>query len=97
MDTIKDDHFKHFDNCPSGEKHIMIYYEEWTGNYWKSYNKCARCGIQIGEDFNFKGCQKSIDKKHNYIYDSFFENGKKIFKKECTNCGEKNTSIKKLN
>lgn len=93
---MNNDPFKNFDNCPSGESHIMIYKEEWTGSYWRSYNECARCEIQIGEDFNFKGCQQSIDKKHNYIYDSFFENGKEIFRKKCTNCNETITSKNRL-
>lgn len=95
--NLNKDPFEHFDNCPSGENHVMVYKEEWTGSYWRSYNKCARCGIQIGEDFNFKGCQKSINKEHNYTYDSFFENGQQFFKRTCTNCGEKTTSKNKLN
>lgn len=49
--NLNKDPFEHFDNCPSGENHVMVYKEEWTGSYWRSYNKCARCRRQIKGDF----------------------------------------------
>ncbi len=75
-----------FELCPDGTPHILILHEQFKKNTWHAIEECIKCEFKKGT--NVSGCQKSKDKKHKYIDDSFMVKGIKFITRKCDNCGQ---------